>query len=406
LGGVVLNLMPCVFPVLSLKALHLLRQSQDTAPEIRRHGWAYVLGVLASFGLLGGVLIALKAGGAAVGWGFQFQSPLFVLVVAYLMFAAGLSLSGVFSIGGSLAGWGTSLAARQDYIGSFFTGALATLVAVPCTGPLMGAAVGFAVTQPPAILLAVLWALGLGLALPVLLLTHWPFLRGRLPRPGAWMDTVKQVLAFPMYATTVWLVWVLAQQGGITLVVTALGGMVAIAFGAWIFEHSRLADDWTRRLGSGAAALALFAALLTGYLGIDTAPAASGTETVRASEAFSPERLQTLRTGGHPVFLNFTAAWCISCLVNEKVALSSDRVSLAFRNAGITYLKGDWTNRDSRITAKLAEFGRSGVPLYVYYPAGQDSEPVILPQILTPDIVLAALTPTTVSPSSLFSLKE
>lgn len=411
LGGAILNLMPCVFPVLSLKALHLLKQTRETPREVRRHGWAYTFGVLASFGGLGGLLIALKAGGAAIGWGFQFQSPLFVLAVAYLMFAVGLSLSGVVTLGHSVAGLGASLAGRKGYAGSFFTGALATLVAAPCTAPFMGAAIGFAVTQPPPVLLAVLWALGFGLALPFLLLTHWPLLQRALPRPGRWMETVKQALAFPMYGTAVWLVWVLAQQAGTVMVPVALGGMVAIGFAAWVFEHSRLFGGLAKRVASGAAALALLSAVLGGYLGLDAAPADASPTAIPAApgklwEPYSPERLEALRARGEPVFLNFTAAWCISCLVNERVALNSDTVGQAFRKAGIAYLKGDWTNRDPRITAKLEAFGRSGVPLYVYYPAGIGTAPVVLPQILTPDIVLGAITPGTASINPPLSLKE
>jgi thiol:disulfide interchange protein DsbD len=410
LGGAILNLMPCVFPVLSLKALHLVKQTRETRQETRRHGWAYTFGVLASFGLLGGLLIALKAGGAAIGWGFQFQSPLFVLAVAYLMFAVGLNLSGVFTVGGSVAGLGSSLAGRGGYAGSFFTGALATLVAAPCTAPFMGAAVGFALAQPAPVLLAVLGALGLGLALPFLLLTHWPLLQRALPRPGPWMDTLKQLLAFPMYATAVWLVWVLAQQAGTALVPVALGGMVAIAFAAWAYEHSRPLGDLARRAGTGAAAVALLSAAVGGYLGIEAAPAnASIAETPPAEKSWQPysaQRLQELRARGEPVFLNFTAAWCISCLVNERVALGSESVGAAFRRSGIAYLKGDWTHRDPAITEKLAEFGRSGVPLYVFYPPGTGSAPVVLPQILTPDIVLGAIAPASASINPALSLKE
>ena len=399
LGGIVLNLMPCVFPVLSIKALSLLRHAERPARETRRHGLAYTLGVLASFALLGGLLIVLRQGGAQIGWGFQYQSPGFVLLAAYLMFAVGLSLSGVFSVGASVAGWGSSLAARVGYSGSFFTGVLAAVVASPCTAPFMGAAIGYALTQPAAILLAVFLTLGLGLALPYLLLTHWPALQHRLPRPGRWMERVKQGLAFPMYAAAVWLAWVLAQQAGPTAVAAALGGMVAIAFAAWVFDATRgHARTAIQRSGAGLALLAVTAALLGGQTGLRAQPAPPAQQPAvgkpsHGAEPYSAERLQSLRRQGQPVFLNLTAAWCITCLVNERVALSDASVLQAFERAGIHYLKGDWTNEDAQITRKLGEFGRSGVPLYVYYPAHAGAEPVVLPQILTPKMVLDILQP-------------
>jgi thiol:disulfide interchange protein/DsbC/DsbD-like thiol-disulfide interchange protein len=398
LGGVILNLMPCVFPVLSIKALALIKHARHEPRQTKLHGLAYTLGILTSFLLLGVILIALKAGGAEIGWGFQFQSPLFVLAVAYLMFTVGLSLSGVFSIGSSVAGVGSKLAGRSGYSGSFFTGVLATVVATPCTAPFMGAAMGFALSQPPVVLLAVFLSLGLGLALPYLLLSIWPSLQRRLPKPGVWMDRLKQGMAFPMYAAAVWLVWVLAQQSGINSIVVALGGMVAIAFAAWLYEITKYSAKTAQRTGLGFSALLLSAALFGGYFGVQTpasAVAATNAETANTYwQPYTPARLKELRDQGKPVFINFTAAWCISCLVNEKVALSQDAVVDAFKRGGITYLKGDWTNRDPEITRILAEFGRSGVPLYLYYPAGNSARPVILPQILTPEIVTqAAATP-------------
>jgi thiol:disulfide interchange protein DsbD len=400
LGGAILNLMPCVFPVLSIKALSLLQHAQAAPWQTRLQGIAYTCGVLASFALLGAALLAVKAGGAEVGWGFQFQSPLFVLVVAYLVFAVGLSLSGVFAVGGSLVGVGSSLAARPGYAGSFFTGALATLVATPCTAPFMGTALGYAVTRPPAELMAVCLSLGLGLAMPFLLLSTWPPLRRCLPRPGPWMERLKQVLAFPMYATAAWLVWVLAQQAGPNAVLLALGGMVLIAFSAWLYASTRLGGVLARHGAVGVAALVLAGLLLGGYFGIETPPAKAASAPNHGDqvwEPYTPARLQALRGDGKPVFLNFTAAWCISCLVNERVALSNPAVVDTLKKSGIAYLKGDWTNRDRQISEKLAEFGRSGVPLYVYYPPGGGSAPVVLPQLLTPDIVLGTIGPTSIS---------
>jgi thiol:disulfide interchange protein DsbD len=389
LGGLVLNLMPCVFPVLSIKALSLLDHARDDPRTARLHGVAYTLGVLASFALLGIALILLKAGGAQAGWGFQFQSPVFVLATAYLMCAVGLNLSGVFEVGGALAGAGDSLASRAGYAGSFFTGVLATVVATPCTAPFMGGAVAYALAQPPAVLLAVFLAMGSGLALPYLLLSARPVLQRHLPRPGPWMVRVRQAFAFPMYGAAVWLVWVLARQSGVDAGAAALGGMVALAFAGWLYGATRLAPSFMRRVGGAGAALAVIAALAAGHAGIQRGQPAAATDV--AWTPYSAERLQALRAAGKPVFVNLTASWCITCLVNERVALNDGAVDAAFRQAGIAYLKGDWTSQDQRITALLTQFGRSGVPLYVFYPAGADSQPVVLPQLLTPGIVLETI---------------
>jgi thiol:disulfide interchange protein DsbD len=312
------------------------------------------------------------------------------------MFAVGLSLSGVFSIGASVAGVGSSLAERPGYSGSFFTGVLATIVATPCTAPFMGGALGYALTQPPAELMAVFLSLGLGLALPYLLLSNWPLLQRWLPRPGLWMERVKQVLAFPMYGAAVWLVWVLAQQSGINAIAVALSGMLGIAFAAWLFETTRNSRRPVRSVSRSVASLAAVVALAGGYAyvvngSIAHTAIASDALTTQAWQPYSTERLDALRAKGEPVFVNFTAAWCITCLVNEQVALDKAEVTNAFRNEGIAYLKGDWTNQDGQITRQLAAFGRSGVPLYVFYPKGAHSDPVVLPQILTPEIVLSAL---------------
>ena len=395
LGGIILNLMPCVFPVLSIKALALIKHANESSQANKLHGLAYTLGILLSFTLLGGLLIVLKAGGAQIGWGFQFQSPLFVLGVAYLMFSVGLSLSGVFTIGGSIIGVGSSLANRTGYSGSFFTGVLATIVATPCTAPFMGAAVGFALTQPPVILIAIFWSLGLGLALPYLILSLWPALQKRLPKPGIWMDKLKQGLAFPMYGAAVWLVWVLAQQSGINAIAIALTGMVIIAFATWLFETTKSTHKSTQLIGGSLSGVSLILVLIASYVGIERSPTTFAPTTVTAKnyEAYTPTRLNELRNAGKPVFVNLTAAWCISCLVNEKVALSQDSVINAFKAGDITYLKGDWTNRDDEITQLLSEFGRSGVPLYLYYPGKQSAlrDPIVLPQVLSPEIVIKAV---------------
>lgn len=400
LGGIILNLMPCVFPVLSIKALSLVSHSSQSAAQIRWHGLVYTLGVLASFAFLALLLIVLKAGGAQIGWGYQFQSPLFVLAVAYLMFAVGLSLSGVFFIGGSVAGMGSSLTAKPGYSGSFFTGVLATIVATPCTAPFMAAALGYALAQPAAKLLAIFLSLGLGLALPYLVLTWWPSAQRWMPRPGKWMERAKQVLAFPMYATAIWLVWVLVQQAGVNSIVIALGGMLLIAIAAWLYDTTLLSGKRLRNAGTAGALALLLLVLVTSYLGVNS----NSTDVAKATasnldqsagqnwEPFSDLRLNELLREGKPVFLNFTAAWCITCLVNERVALSDVKVKETFKQQGIVYLKGDWTNRDLAITQFLQKFNRSGVPLYLFYPAGKADQPAELPQILTPDMVISAVT--------------
>jgi thiol:disulfide interchange protein DsbD len=396
IGGIILNLMPCVFPVLSIKALSLVSHADQSPAQIRLQGVVYTLGVLVSFALLALLLILLKAGGAQIGWGFQFQSPLFVLALAYLMFAVGLSLSGVFYIGGAAVGVGTSLTDKPGYSGSFFTGVLATIVATPCTAPFMAAALGYALTQPAVKLLAIFLSLGLGLALPYLLLTSWPRLQRWLPRPGQWMERAKQVLAFPMYAAAIWLVWVLVQQAGVDAIVVALGGMLLIAFAAWLYNSTLASSNTARNLGTISALVLLLLALVIGYRGVKSSSAIAATSSIKTAEqnweSYSDSRLRELLGEGKPVFLNFTASWCISCLVNERVALSDVKVKESFKQAGITYLKGDWTNRDAEITNFLKKFNRSGVPLYVFYPAGKSSEPRELPQILTPDMVISAVT--------------
>lgn len=386
-GGLILNLMPCVFPVLSIKALALVRHGDHKA-----EGLAYTAGVLLSFAALAGVLLALRAGGQQVGWGFQFHSPVFVLVVAYLLFLVGLNLSGFFDVGGSFTGIGSGLASRQGLAGSFFTGVLAAVVATPCTAPFMGAALAFALAQPAVVMLAVFLALGLGLALPFLVLAFWPAAQRWLPRPGAWMDTFKQALAFPMYAAVVWLLWVLAQQAGPDGVALALGGLVVMAFGLW----------WRNASGASAVGTTAAVAGVVLALGLSTAikPVDAATPAAAAThEAYSAERLAELRAQNKPVFVNMTASWCISCLVNERVALSRPEVKDAFAKAGIAYLKGDWTREDPAITAVLKAHGRSGVPLYLFYAPGA-AEAQVLPQILTPGLVIEAIASTPAPRSS------
>ena len=391
LGGVVLNAMPCVFPILSLKLLSLVGQAHAHRSERLRNGVAYAAGVLTSFAALGGGLLALRTGGQAIGWGFQLQTPAFVAIIAYLLFAMGLSLSGVAEFGAGLAGTGGGLIRRSGLTGTFFTGVLATIVATPCTAPFMGAALGFALIAPGWVAIGIFLALGLGLAAPYLAATIVPGWQRVLPRPGVWMDLVKQLLAFPLYATVAWLLWVLIQQVGPGASLAALFGLVLVGFAVWIYGRTRVAAPSGRLLGTGlAAAAAATAILLAASVTAPEAGTANAAPQDRlAYEPFTAERLSTLEAAGKPVFVNLTASWCVTCLINERVALDSDAVRQAFVARGVVALKGDWTSQNPEITALLQQFGRSGVPLYLLYRG--EGEPVILPQILTPASVLEAL---------------
>lgn len=394
LGGLILNLMPCVFPVLSMKALSLASMKDKDIAKARRHGLSYAAGVIGSFVLIAGILIALKSAGAQIGWGFQLQSPLIILILAYLLFLIGLNLSGFFEFSGRFANIGQSLTAKAGYGGSFFTGVLATIVATPCTAPFMGVAMGVALTLPTPAALSIFVALGVGLALPYVLLCFVPALRHLLPHPGPWMETFRQFLAFPMFASAAWLVWVLAQQADPMAVLSALLGMVAIGFVLWLYK--------VRPAGGAPRVLTFILALTTLGFVVSTLilphpegmtkPSPQEIVDGRNWEDFTKKRLDTLLADGFPVFVNMTAAWCITCKVNEKVALDTDHTRAIFADKNIQYLKGDWTNQNPEITEYLASHGRSGVPIYVYYgprdeASGERPAPVILPQLLTPGIV-------------------
>ena len=379
-GGLILNLMPCVFPVLAMKALAVARLSGEARSSIRAHAGSYAAGVVLAFVALGGMLLVLRGAGQAAGWGFQFQSPMFVAVMAWLLFAVGLNLSGVFAVGGRWAGAGQSLAGRNGHCGSFGTGLLAVLVATPCTAPFMGAAIAGALAAPAAVTLLVFATMGLGLALPYAALAAIPASARLLPRPGAWMDVLKQVLAFPMYGAAVWLVWVVSQEAGPGGVLAVLAGMLAVGFAGWAWGRSQNAGGhW---LGRGAAVAGIVSAAVI-LPWIAAAPAAMAEAGV---ESFSADRLAELRRDGRPVFVNMTAAWCVSCLVNERIALSPKPVQDAFKRNGVAYLRGDWTRQDPAISAFLRDHGREGVPLYIYYAPGKP--PAVLPQILTEQAVL------------------
>ncbi|MDP1752669.1 MAG: protein-disulfide reductase DsbD family protein [Reyranella sp.] len=396
LGGLILNLMPCVFPVLAMKAATFARLAGHERSEMRRDGLTYTAGVLVSFGAMAAAVVAIRASAGEVSWGFQFQSPVFSLLIAYLFFTIGLNLSGVFEIGGRLAGVGQGLAARGGAAGSFFTGVLAVLVATPCTAPFMAAALGFALTQPAPATVAVLLAMGFGLALPFLALSMTPALQRLMPRPGPWMDRLRQFLAFPMYASAVWMIWVLTQQTGSDGVVYALGGMILIAFAVWLLRIGTGSSPatWARRGMAAVAVLLAFAAALKIDDSPATAASASGSPTSGVNfegwERFSRARMAEAHATGKPVFVDFTAAWCITCLVNERVALETPATRRAFEQAGVVKLKGDWTNRDAEISAVLKEVGRAGVPLYLFWAPGAE-RPKILPQVLTESMILSEL---------------
>ena len=394
-GGLVLNLMPCVLPVLSIKALGLVQLAGARAATLARHGLAYTAGVLVSFAIVAGALIALRATGERLGWGFQLQSPAFVTLLAWLFFTMALSLSGAIVVSTRFTGAGQALAARPGHVGSFATGALATVAATPCTAPFMGAAVGFALAQPWPTALLVFEALGLGLALPYLLLTLVPAWRRLLPKPGPWMTRLKQLLAFPLYASAAWLVWVVSQQAGPHGVGAALAGVVLIAFASWLHQSLGGVRALWRRVAT-VAVVAVLPALIVGMVAL--APLGAGARSAPLAdeglgwEPFSPERLAAARASGKPVFVNFTAAWCVTCLVNERVALRSSAVADVFAKKGVVALKADWTARDPMISRILGSLGRSGVPLYALYPSGSPSTaPTLLPQLLTEGTVIEAI---------------
>ncbi|MGC1386794.1 MAG: protein-disulfide reductase DsbD domain-containing protein [Steroidobacteraceae bacterium] len=393
-GGLILNLMPCVFPVLSIKAIGLVEQAKKHPAAVRAKGLVFAAGVLSSMLTLAGVLLALRAGGEQIGWGFQLQSPLFVTLMIYLLLAVGLNLSGVFEVGGGLAGLGDGLTQGDSYRASFFTGVLTTLVATPCTAPFMAAAVGAALTQSPLVALVIFAALGVGLSLPYLLLSIAPWLRRALPKPGVWMDTLKQVFAFPMYGSAAWLLWVLAQQTSSIGLGSALAGAILVALAAWSYQKFKMSSSGSRMaaLITTLAAVLLAVALPVHFSGVAAAaPNAASSAGAQAADAWQPydaARVAELNAQGRPLLLNFTASWCLTCLVNERNAFADAAVMRTFRGKGVTLMKGDWTNRDPAITKALADFGRAGVPLYVVYNSQPGSTaPVVLPQLLTPGIV-------------------
>ena len=400
LGGLLLNLMPCVFPVLFLKGLSLVNSGNEERHKLRTHGFVYTAGILVAFWALVGALLALRAAGGALGWGFQFQSPVFLALMASLLFFLGLSLAGQFEIGLMLTSAGGSLlvdkqgAQKQGHAGSFFTGVLAVVVATPCSAPFMGTAVGYALEQPALITFAVFTALAFGLAVPYLALTLHPAWTRLLPKPGVWMEILRQAISVPIFLTVIWLAWVLAGGYGATVLTALLGSFLLLAIAGWFLGR------WPAKRWSTAVAVALIVVVVgvSVYAQKFAAePAASMTSSPEATaqsstawEPWSADAVQKAQAAGRPVFVDFTANWCLSCQVNERVALSQPGVKQAFAAANVALLKADWTREDPAITAALAGLGRSAVPVYALYVPG-DTSPRLLPQVLSPGIVTDAL---------------
>ncbi len=399
--------MPCVFPVLFIKGLALVQSSQHERHRLRAHGWVYTLGILVSFWVVVAVLVILRAAGRQLGWGFQFQSPTFLALMAMLLFFLGLALAGQFEIGLSLTSAGGSLAQKQGYAGSFFTGVLAMIVATPCTAPFMGAAIGYALAHSAFVSFAVFSALALGLALPYLALAYFPGWARVLPKPGAWMEVLKQAVSIPIFATVIWLVWVFTQITGTTALMGLLAAFLLLAIAGWFLGR------WPgKKLGSTLAVLVLLVAIATPIWSVRTfgvspqpvsAQSAPGSQLPAPSSAwqpFTPALLQQSRAQGKPVFVDFTASWCLSCQVNERLILRRADVEQRLAASGAVLLRADWTNQDPDITQTLAALGRSGVPTYALYPADPAAPAQVLPEVLTPGIVLDALSSLPPAPKS------
>ncbi len=385
LGGIILNLMPCVFPVLFLKGLALVQSAGEERKHLRAHGLVYTLGILVSFWIIVAVLLILRAGGSQAGWGFQLQSPTFLAILASGIFFFALSLAGLFDIGLSLTSVGGELAQRQGYTGTFFTGVLATVVATPCTAPLMGVAIGFALAQPAPVTFAIFTALALGLAAPYLLLTFQPAWIRILPRPGAWMEIFKQITAVIFFATVIWLTYVygalFAAAGAsqaVYRVALLLTCFLVLAIAGWVV------GKWPARTSATVSAVLIAAAALT-------IPLYQSKDTTLVWQAYSEPTLAAARASGHPVFIDFTAAWCLSCQVNERLVLRSADVQRQFSAKHFTLLKADWTQYDPAITKQLQSIHRSGVPTYVLYPTAPTVPADVLPELLTKVLVLDAI---------------
>jgi thiol:disulfide interchange protein/DsbC/DsbD-like thiol-disulfide interchange protein len=392
LGGLILNLMPCVFPVLGIKVMGFVDAAHGEARILRGQGIAFLIGVILSFLVLAGLMLALRAAGQSIGWGFQLQEPLFVAALAIIFFLMALNLSGVFEMGTklqSVAGNAELNAQKSPLAGAFASGVLATLVATPCMAPGLGASVGFTLGQSAPVALSIFLAIAIGLALPVVLLSFFPALVKKLPKPGAWMETFKQLMAFPLYATVVWLAWVLGSQTGNDGVAKLLVALTLFALAAWAYGRLQVRKPLLAPVLAGLIAVA---GATAAWSGANTEPASLTSKADSDWIPFSKEKIAALRAEGKGVFIDFTATWCITCQVNKRVALNDADLIKRFSELNVVRMKADWTRKDAAITAALAEFGRNGVPLYVFYPP-KSGEPVVLPEVLTTAVVLSHVDP-------------
>jgi len=383
IGGLILNAMPCVFPILSIKILNFVEQSEGSREKMIQHGLSFSVGVLVTFLSIAGLLLLIKSGGESIGWGYQLQSPLIVTLLIYLFVAIGITFMSNLVLGGQFAQLGNFTQGYNDIAGSFLTGVLAVIVASPCTAPFMGSAVGIALLQPGLLTVVIFISLGVGFAAPYLLLSFYPSLLRVLPKPGVWMETLKQFMAFPMWGSALWLTWVLSGQVETDTVLMVLLGALFIALSLWLLEKIQSSEGYIKWISLSIAALLLGSALWlvpTDYENI--------TENNSSDlNSYTPEILEELLAKNQPVFLNFTADWCITCKVNEAIVLNQVSIKNALRSKNIAYLKADWTRKDAAIANKLAEYGRTGVPLYLLF--SSEGAPLILPELLTEDILLS-----------------
>jgi thiol:disulfide interchange protein len=393
LGGIILNLMPCVFPVISLKALSLIRH-HDKPAQARAEGLAFLFGVVVTMFALAGVLLLARSGGAAVGWGFQLQSPLVIALLVLVMLASALNLFGLFEVGLSVQKVGEVGGGRSGLTGSALTGALAIIVATPCSAPFMASAIGYALTQPPRVSLVIFIALALGFAAPFTLISFFPVLARILPAPGAWMVTLKHGLAFPMLGAVAWLIWVLERQAGSIALAAILACCILLSFAAWLYGMAQKRRMMGKRHWALHIATAVFLLLVVPPLAnlktssgpLDSAEASQAAAAV----AWSPQNVDAIKGQGKPIFVDFTASWCITCQVNERTSLSTQAVKAAMARTNTIYMIADSTKYNPDVEQALSDFGRGGLPLYVVYPA-DGGKPVVLPQVLTPGIVITAL---------------
>ena len=389
IGGMILNLMPCVFPILGVKVLAFVKKSHSDPWKVRAHGFLFTLGVLITFWILTAVLLSMKAAGEEIGWGFQLQHPLFVAALSLILWLMALNFAGVYAMGSHLVGVGQGLTSKDDFSSSFFSGMLATVVATPCTAPFMGTAIGFAITQPAPATISIFTSMGLGMATPYLVFSLIPGLVRHLPKPGAWMETFRNLLSFPLFASVIWLLWVFGRQTDVDalsglLSALLISGIAVWVFGRWVVPHKKIK---AQRKAAICTSLLLVSAIWVTY----EAATPESDEGTLIWEPYSEARLEALRAEHRMVFIDFTAAWCLTCQVNKRTSLRDTKVVERFKRLNVALLVADWTEHDPEITQALEKFGRNGVPVYVLYSENPQTAPVLLPEILTPTIVLDAL---------------